>query len=107
MDVGDYGGILAQGFEPVLERRLVEDEARRVLGVGGGVDDALGDGPAQGPEVREVHERAQDAVALALYGVNAPHASSRSTSTQAETGQTSAHSAQPEQRSSSTIRGDP
>jgi hypothetical protein len=54
----------------------------------------------------EVHELTQYVVALGLYRVNAPHFSSRSTSTQADTGQTSAHSAHPEQRSSRTMSGE-
>ncbi len=100
------GAPQTEGFEPAFEGCFVEDEALRVLGIRRGVDDALGDGARERPEVREVHQPAQDAVALGLYGVDAPQASSRSTSMQAATGQTSAHSAQPVQRSSRTMRGE-
>src|SRR3712207_9099040 len=76
--------------------------------VGGGVDDALGHGPREGFERREVHELAQYPIALFLYRVGSPHPSSvLTTSTHAATGQTSAHSAQPVQRSSRTTRGEP
>ena len=60
-----------------------------------------------GPRCEEVHLLAQDAVALGLDGVNASHSlSDIMTSTHAATGQTSAHSAQPVQRSSKTVRGE-
>src|SRR5215217_7549001 len=69
------------------------------------MNNSFRDGTGERPEVREVHHPAQDAIALGLYRMDAPHSVSSSTSTQAETGQTSAHSAHPEQRAARTTRG--
>jgi hypothetical protein len=108
------GGFVEPGALQVVRdlgrdpREAGENPAIGVFEVGGGVDDALGYGPGERSEVREVHELAQYAVALLLYGVGASHLSSVfTTSTQAATGQTSAHSAQPVHLSSRTMRGEP
>src|SRR5919107_5963737 len=69
------------------------------------MDDSFRDGAREWSQVREVDHPAQDPVALRLYGMDASHSASSSISTHAETGQTSAHSAHPEQRSSRTMRG--
>src|SRR5215211_4574690 len=106
-DVRDDGSSPAQGFEAISQGRLVEGEGLGVFEICGGVDHTLGHGAGERREVRKVHELAQYAVALGLYRVRASHSlSALTTSTHAATGQTSAHSAHPVQRSSRTTRGE-
>ena len=101
------GASRRRALDPTFESRLVQNQALCVLQVGGGVDHPFRYGAGERSEVREVDQPAQDTVALGLYRMDASHSASSKTSTQAETGQTSAHSAHPEQRSSRTRRGAP
>jgi hypothetical protein len=105
-NVRNYGCPSAESSDGSFQNRLVKDQAFCVLHIRRSVNYALHDGAREGLQMREIDQLTQPAVALCLYRVDSPQLSSSRISTQALTGQTSAHSAHAVQRSPRTTRGE-